>query len=346
MQMSSAGEYTWKEIYTQPDAWRQAIEILHQHRDIIQQFVRNGNPSQVILTGCGSTYHLAKAAAVMMQEVCGLAACALPASELWLSPRSSHPPSEGGLLLAISRSGETSETIHACNVFHDHQRGQIMTIVCDPASTLSTLGNFNLIFPSGLERSIAQTRAFTTLYLGLLGMCLIWSGNEEKFSQLMHLPPACQRIIAEYHNRAALLGKNMDLDRIYFLGSGGRFGLACELSLKMKEMSLSHSEAFHFLEFRHGPKAMVNGKTLVVGLVSETNVSNEEAVLAEVRKLGAQTVSMGENNTDVSFASGIEEVLRNILYLPFGQMMAYERSIVKGLDPDHPTNLDAVVKLH
>jgi glucosamine--fructose-6-phosphate aminotransferase (isomerizing) len=65
-----------------------------------------------------------------------------------------------------------------------------------------------------------------------------------------------------------------------------------------------------------------------------------------VGKLGVQIVTMGENNTDISFVSGLEEVLRNILYLPFGQVMAYERSIAKGLDPDHPTNLDAVVKLH
>jgi glucosamine--fructose-6-phosphate aminotransferase (isomerizing) len=137
----------------------------------------------------------------------------------------------------------------------------------------------------------------------------------------------------------------MELDRIYFLGSGGRFGLACELNLKMKEMSLTHSEAFHFMEFRHGPKAMVNRNTLIVGLVSETNAKHELAVLKDTQDLGAEIVTMGENNVDISFNSGLEEVFRNILYLPFGQMMAYERSIAKGLDPDHPNNLDSIVKL-
>jgi glucosamine--fructose-6-phosphate aminotransferase (isomerizing) len=343
--MMTAGEYTRQEIYSQPNAWNQAIEVIDQHREAIRNFKKD-DQQQIILTGCGSTYHLAKAAAAMLRDMSGFITFALPASELWLSPKSCYIDSDRNILIAISRSGETSETIEACNEFRKNQCGRILTLVCDPASTLSRMGDFNLVFPSGLERSIAQTRAFTTLYLGLIGLSVIWSGEEEKLHHIHLLPHACQRILEKYSSKAASLGRNENLDRIYFLGSGGRYGLACELSLKMKEMSLSHSEAFHFLEFRHGPKAMANNKTLVVGLVSETNKLYEEAVLADVGKLGVQIVTMGENNTDISFVSGLEEVLRNILYLPFGQVMAYERSIAKGLDPDHPTNLDAVVKLH
>jgi len=113
----------------------------------------------------------------------------------------------------------------------------------------------------------------------------------------------------------------------------------------MKEMSLTHSEAFHFLEFRHGPKSMVNQNTLVVGLVSEANAKYEIAVLEDVRALGAEIIAMGEHNAEVSFNSGLEEVMRNILYLPFGQMLAYERSMAKGFDPDRPEHLDQVVRL-
>jgi len=113
----------------------------------------------------------------------------------------------------------------------------------------------------------------------------------------------------------------------------------------MKEMSLTHSEAFHFLEFRHGPKAMVNQNTLVVGLVSAKNAAYELAVLEDVRMLGAEIITLGENGLDISFNSGLKEVNSNILYLPFGQMLAYERAIAKGFDPDRPVHLDPVVKL-
>jgi glucosamine--fructose-6-phosphate aminotransferase (isomerizing) len=141
------------------------------------------------------------------------------------------------------------------------------------------------------------------------------------------------------------IGKNLQLDRIFFLGSGARYGLACELNLKMKEMSLTYSEAFHFLEFRHGPMSMVTSDSLIIGLISEENSSHEFSVLDDIRNLGGHVLSIGESYTDISFLSGVEEVFRNILYLPFGQMIAYERSMAKGLNPDHPNNLDSVVKL-
>jgi glucosamine--fructose-6-phosphate aminotransferase (isomerizing) len=207
------------------------------------------------------------------------------------------------------------------------------------------LGDLNLIFPSGMEQSIAQTRAFSTLFLCTVGLSAIWTEGRFNFDQIHSLPQVGRQILDHYYPMAAQIGRNVGIDRIYFLGSGERFGLACELSLKMKEMCLTHSESFHFMEFRHGPKAMVNENTLVVGLVSESNAIYELAVLKDVQNLGAETIRIGENDTDVSFNSELEEVYRNVLYLPFGQMMALERAIAKGLDPDHPTNLDAVVKL-
>jgi len=83
----------------------------------------------------------------------------------------------------------------------------------------------------------------------------------------------------------------------------------------------------------------------MIGLVSENNFGHEFKVLEEIKELGAEVLTIGEKGTDISFNSGLEEVIRNILYLPIGQMMAYERSIAKGLDPDHPNNLDSVVEL-
>ena len=207
------------------------------------------------------------------------------------------------------------------------------------------MGSLNLSFPFAMEKSVAQTKAFSTLYLGAVCMSLIWAQRSDELDLLTSLPDCGQRILNNYGLLAAEYGRNLGFDRLYFLGSGGRYGLACELNLKMKEMSLTHSEAFHFLEFRHGPKAMVNQNTLVVGLLSETNAEYELAVLEDMRGLGAQIVSIGETNTDVIFNSGLEEVMRNILYLPFGQSLAYERAMAKGFDPDRPKHLDQVVRL-
>jgi glucosamine--fructose-6-phosphate aminotransferase (isomerizing) len=114
----------------------------------------------------------------------------------------------------------------------------------------------------------------------------------------------------------------------------------------MKEMSLTHSEPFHFMEFRHGPMSMVTPETLIFGLRSEQNRAEEQQVLDDMRVRGAQVLSLDEAEADVSFASGLSEAARNVLYLPFGQIMGFERSLAKGLDPDRPHNLEAVVRLN
>lgn len=174
------------------------------------------------------------------------------------------------------------------------------------------------------------------------------------FNSLSRLPEVGGRILQEYTPLAAELGRDPQLDRFYWLGSGTRHGLACELSLKMKEMSLTHSEPFHFMEFRHGPKSMVTPQALVIGLRSTSNATHETAVLEDVKALGGQVLDLAEESPDafpqgidrnVRLASGLEEAVRNVLYLPVGQLIAFERSLSKGLNPDRPTNLDSVVKL-
>jgi glucosamine--fructose-6-phosphate aminotransferase (isomerizing) len=344
--MGIRGKFTHQEIFSQPESWALALETLDKQCNVILDFSHKEKFEQVIFTGCGSTYYLSLAAAPLFQEMTGLPARALPASELWLYPRSAYIPNDRTLLIAISRSGETTETLQACEAFNSRGGGSLMTMVCCPDSRLASMGAVNLIFPSGMEKSVAQTRAFSTLYLGVVGLSTLWSGRIDLFNKLNTLPSVARRLLSNYGSMAQQIGKNLRLDRIFFLGSGARYGLACELNLKMKEMSLTNSEAFHFLEFRHGPKSMVASNTLVIGLISEENSPYEFAVLEEMRILGGQVLSIGETHTDITFMSGIEEVIRNILYLLFGQVMAYERSLAKGLDPDHPNNLDSVVILN
>ena len=141
------------------------------------------------------------------------------------------------------------------------------------------------------------------------------------------------------------MGENLAFDRFYFLGSGIRYGLACEINLKMKEMTLTHSEPFHFLEFRHGPKSMVTPSTVVVGYLSDANRKQEEKVLTEMSILGATVVSLSESDASVSFNSQIPEPVRGVLYLPVLQLMSWYRSMAKGLNPDRPVNLSTVVFL-
>lgn len=342
--MTQPGSFTKSEILSQPKAWSAALEMLARQHGGARHILQAGRYDQLLFTGCGSTYYLALAAATLTQELTSRPARALPASELWLYPRSSYPVGHC-LLVAASRSGETTETLNACQAFLESKRGQVLTLSCYPEAPLAHLGEINLVFESGQEQSVAQTRAFSTLYLATAWLAALWASRLDLLDALAHLPEAGRHLLQDYAPLAAEIGGDSSLDRFYWLGSGPRYGLACELSLKMKEMSLSHSEPFHFLEFRHGPKSMVTPTALVTGLRSTVNAGYEAAVLEDVNALGGCTLVMGEEQADVIFRSGVEEAIRNVLYLPIGQLIAFERSLAKGLNPDRPTNLDTVVKL-
>lgn len=338
-----SGKYTIEEIHSQPAAWPAALQTVKDQADALKALWQSGNYAQVLLTGCGSPYYIAQTVAANWREL-GLPAMAAPASEIWLNPRNTYLQ-KPMLLVALSRSGATTEVLQACDAFMGEGAGDVLTLSCYPQAPLATLGKVNVVVTSGQEQSFAQTRAFTSLYLAALACGALFAGDDAQGHDLMQMGEACRRVLVAATPLAQQHGRNAGFDRYYFLGSGERYGLACEMSLKMKEMSLSHSEPFHFMEFRHGPQTMVTDSTLVIGLVSEPNAEREQAVLADMRNLGGTTLAIGEAGCDVNFASGLREPARNAFYVVAGQLLAYEHAISKGLNPDRPHNLHAVVKL-
>lgn len=337
------GIHTKTEILSQPEAWAEALDVVEK-RKIELSGIFSADYEQVLFTGCGSTYYLSLAAAALFQEMTGQVARAVPGGELLLNDQAALTNGKT-LLVAVSRSGSTTETVRAVEQFKAQNRGPVIAITNYGDQPLAGLADVALVIAKGQEQSVAQTRSFASMYVAAVAMSLLAGGRTLEYRSLPNLPVVGAKLISEYDALAQKFGANLDLDRVYFLGSGIRYGLACEVNLKMKEMTLTHSEPFHFLEFRHGPMSMVNENALVVGLVSEKNFSHEQAVLNEMRALGGHILALGESGLDVCFDSGIPEAGRAVLYLPVLQLMAFYRSLAKGLNPDQPKNLSAVVVL-
>lgn len=336
--------FTYTEIISQPDAWAQALELAST-----VSLPAAVAYELVIFTGCGSTYYLSLAAAALYQELTGRTARAVSGGELVLNPQTVLPIAINGvlpraLLVALSRSGTTTETVKAVEKFKNEQNGDVI-VISNYGEALSTFGDVNIIIPAGQEESIAQTRSFSSMYVAVMVLCAHMAGRTDLLRSMSALAETGQRLIRDFESAARRIGEDLTFDRFYFLGSGSRYGLACEISLKMKEMSLTHSEPFHFLEFRHGPKSMVNANTVVVGLLSDSNRSHEQAVLNEIEMLGGTVISLGETDSTVSFQSDLPELACGVLHLPILQLIAYYRSLAKGLNPDRPNNLTSVVRL-
>jgi glucosamine--fructose-6-phosphate aminotransferase (isomerizing) len=350
--LKANSSHTLQEILTQPLAWQAALNEVKAKQDAIKQLWATGNISEVVVTGCGSTYYLSQAVAPLLQKQLGIPARAVPASELLLFPEMVISKGAKPLLLTISRSGRTTETIRAAKFFKATWGSPVLHIGCYPDSELAAESDLAITIPEGQEESVVQTRSFSAMLVAAQALAAVVSENNE-WEAMFELPALGQKIIEEQHALARYLGQEAGFERFYFLGSGLQYGLASEANLKMKEMSLAISEAFHFLEFRHGPMSMVNEKTLVVGLLSERARSFELDVLREMRGLGGKTLALSDEvvpaevvtDFQVSFNSGLPETRRAVLNMPFLQLIGYYRAIANGQNPDQPHNLSAVIVL-
>lgn len=349
MAFNAPGIHTKEEILSQPVVWEKTLERLNALDAALYPNITDYD--QVIFTGCGSTYYLSQWAARVCENETGTISRAVPASDLLFSPELWMHSNRKNLLVAVSRSAETTETILALKKFEAGHYGDTVTVTCYPDRELAQLAQSVIGIPDAQEKSVAQTRSFSNM---LLGVC--WLISKQIPDGLPALFSKVGQVLIDQHSQIAeRLGRDQSIQRFFFLGSGALYGLANETMLKMKEMSLSYSECFHTLEFRHGPMSMTDTQSLVIGMIGESSREQQFTLLKEMRSKGARTLGIldtadpkmeGALNDHVYLQSGMPELWRAPLYLPILQLIAYERAISKGLDPDNPNNLTAVVVLH
>lgn len=342
--MTISAGLTKAEILTQPDAWAETIALLGNVAGDLRAAWESDRPDTVVFTGCGSTYYVGMLAAAALRLGCGCDARAVPASELLLYPGMSLPHAGRVMLVAISRSGSTSETVRACRDFVASGRGSLVTISGYADEPMATLGAVNIVVPAAQEASIVQTRAFTSLAIASVYAAAVWAGDDRTIDGLGGLPAAGQAVIDAHLPVVAELA-TQPFDRFFYLGSGPHYPVACEAGLKTKEVTLTPAEPFHFLEFRHGPKSLVTPQTLVVGLLSGEHDAMERPVMVEMAALGGQTLTLGPGGANLTYGADLGELARCILPLPAIQWFACERALAQGFDPDTPRNLTQVIEL-
>lgn len=347
--MKAKGYHTFAEIISQPAVWSDVIESYSDRRDQVASAYRALAPERVLFIGCGSTHYLSQVAAALFMGLSGIPASAAPSSELLLFPEQVIANPKRTLLVAISRSGTTTETVQAVSHFRRLGGSAVWVIGCDGQSALAQSGDLVLLAEAAQEKSVAQTRSFSSMLI--LAEALAATVAGEDVTALAALPHLLGRHLESAGDRLTELGGRLDLERIFFLGSGFQHGIANEAMLKMKEMSLTNSEAYHFMEFRHGPMSMVSKEALVVGLISNSARVHEGRVLSEMMALGGHVVGLngapgsGHDDSIVFPTHALPSWAMPVLYLPALQLLAYHRSVAKGLDPDSPRNLEAVVSL-
>jgi glucosamine--fructose-6-phosphate aminotransferase (isomerizing) len=343
------GIFTYQEIMSQGATWERIIQFVDKMPSSLKDWIKEKH-LQTIFTGCGSAYYLSISASIIWQTLTGRIARPVHASEIWFHPEV-YLTKDIPMLVATSRSGETTETIRAMETYINKTGKEPLAITCSPELEIGSLTNRILDASDANEKGVAQTRSITSMYILTQIAACIAAEKPELIKKIRQIPSFFQPMINEYHPLAKEIASRTELDHIVFLGTGINYGLACEAHLKMKEISLSHAEAYPFMEFRHGPKSIITKNSLVVGLVSDQTRDAELKVLEEMKELGATVLELADSADDfipdyrIHLNANLDDITRGPLYMPVLQLLAYHRAIMKGLDPDQPAHVDTVVKL-
>ena len=337
------GQHTYQEITTQPTAWEDALAAFATVAPTLAARWQTLQPTQVLFIGCGSTHYLSLTAAALFQQLTGISSRACPASELLLFSETIAADPAKTLLVAISRSGTTTETLTAVSQFQQQGGAAVWTITCYPDSPLAKMSELVLPAVAAQEQSVAQTRSFASMLLLTQAMAAHIGG--EDWTVMNDLPAYGRSLLAQTESTMQQLARREELTRFTFLGSGPQYGIANESMLKMTEMSLTVAQAFHFMEYRHGPMSMATEEAAIVGLLSPTATAHEKQVLAEMAAKGATVLSLAPGSGDIPLPVNLPSWVYPVLYLPPMHFLAYYRAMNKGLDPDNPRHLTAVVHL-
>ena len=308
---------------------------------------------RIVLTGCGSAYHAAVAGKYVIESLCRVPVETELASELRYRDPIIGPDT---LLIAVSQSGETADTIAAMR--ECASRGaKVLAIVNVVGSTIARLADEVIYTHAGPEIAVATTKGYTT-QLAALYLFAVWAAEglgriektryNELVAALSALPARMQRAIDLNTHVRYLAGRWHGQGAMFFIGRGMDYAAAMEGSLKLKEISYIHSEAYAAGELKHGTIALIDEKRLVVALCCQTALFGKMmSNVEEVKARGARVLAVAPEGDrrifadadDVLFAPKGEELFAAAPELVPLQLFAYYVALENGCDIDKPRNL-------
>jgi glucosamine--fructose-6-phosphate aminotransferase (isomerizing) len=266
-------------------------------------------------------------------------------------------PNPDVLVIAISQSGETADTIAALQFAKS--LGQHFTLaICNVAeSTLIRHASMKFLTRAGPEIGVASTKAFTTQLAALFLLALVLAKAHSRLSDeaeqnhlhaLRHLPSALQQVLDLEPEVARWAKRFADKRHALFLGRGMHYPIAMEGALKLKEISYIHAEAYPAGELKHGPLALVDKDMPVIAIApNDALLEKLKSNLQEVRARGGELYVFADADTHMQDADGVHVIrmtahagdLSPILYTLPLQLLAYHSALTKGTDVDKPRNL-------
>jgi len=352
--------YMLKEIFEQPQALANTLEAVCNSQSLIPGIFGAeaagafAQIDSILILACGTSHNSGLVARNWLEEIAAIPCTVEIASEYRYRVSVANPNT---LIVTISQSGETADTLAALN--HAKAIGHQYTLaICNvPESAIIRQSRLRFLTRAGPEIGVASTKAFTTQLAGLFLLTLVLAKLRGKLSaqqeqqhlhDLRHLPSAVQAVLKLEPAIAKLAEQFVNKQHALFLGRGLHYPIALEGALKLKEISYIHAEAYPAGELKHGPLALVDKDMPVIAVApNDTLLEKLKSNLQEVRARGGELFVFADANTRIQSSEGVHVMqmpehagfLSPILHTIPLQLLAYYVALQKGTDVDKPRNL-------
>ncbi len=360
VELGSYSHYMQKEIFEQPEAIANTLEIIGSSKTVqpgifgAEATTLLAEVDHVLILACGTSAHSGLTARYWLEAVAGVPCTVEIASEYRYR---TSVPNPRQLVVAISQSGETADTLAALRYAKSLGQSKTLAICNVPASAIVRECTLRFVTRAGPEIGVASTKAFTTQLAALFMMTLILAKvkgrlndlQEGKFIyELRHLPTAISKILEMEPEIKAWTQYFAQKQHALFLGRGRHYPIALEGALKLKEISYIHAEAYPAGELKHGPLALVDANMPVIAVAPNDDLLEKlKSNLQEVRARGGELFVFADEDSNIPESSGMHilrlpehyGLLSPILHVIPLQLVSYHVALVKGTDVDKPRNL-------
>ena len=352
--------YMQKEIFEQPQALAATLEMIGGAQTLTPNLFGVAAPEMmqgvrsVLILACGTSYHAGLVARYWIEQLAGIACSVEIASEYRY--RVSVPNPEQ-LVVAISQSGETADTLASVKHAKSLGMGRTLAICNVPESAIVRECALRFLTRAGPEIGVASTKAFTTQLAALYLLTLVLAKLRGRLSAeheaaeltaLRHLPVAVAKVLELEPQIKEWSGHFAMKQHALFLGRGRHYPIAMEGALKLKEISYIHAEAYAAGELKHGPLALVDKDMPVIAVApNDTLIEKLKSNLQEVRARGGELYVFADADSEMQESDGVHVLhlpehygaLSALLHVVPLQLLSYHVALVRGTDVDKPRNL-------
>ncbi|MBR1797142.1 MAG: glutamine--fructose-6-phosphate transaminase (isomerizing) [Clostridiales bacterium] len=357
-QKGGYAHFMMKEMFEEPSAFDNTVRprikddrIYLEHIPVDKEFL--AGITNINIIACGTAYHAGCVGKFLFEKLCRIpTVCGVASEFIYSDPLID----ENTLTIVISQSGETLDTRNAMKIAKE-KGSRTIAVVNVIGSTIAREADYVLYTAAGPEISVASTKAYTT-QLGCMYLMAIKFAytlgkiSEDKYKEyhqeLLAIPEKLKTILQKQNEIQRFASKQFNADSIFFMGRGLDYYLSMEASLKLKEISYIHSEAYAGGELKHGTIALIEDGTLVVSPITQDELASKmESNIKEVRTRGATVLAIiPERLSKDSFSCDemfiipdCDEIFAPILGVLPCQLLAYYMAVNKGCDVDKPRNL-------